>query len=254
MKPTAQQLKEWRKLRMGKYRKRNRLFIAEGVRTVEQILMNGAVRPAAVLRREGHPDPLSFESDIPLFEVSAEEFNSLCDTETPQGVLAVCEVPEPAGTDILIRTQGIILALDAVQDPGNLGTIIRTATWFGAGAILFGRGCADPFHPKVVRSTAGATGALPYLHGDLTELLPLFEESGRNVILLDAGENSLNLKEAVPVQNPVLVIGNEANGIDPKLFSGERTAVHIPGAGSMAESLNASVASAIALFYFTDFL
>lgn len=236
---------------MGKYRKRQGLFLAEGVRTVEQMLKNDCIKTIALIHSESIRGNDLLEYGLPVYEVSNDELKSLSDTETPQGVIAVCETPAEIALDDLSASGKILLALDRIQDPGNLGTIIRTATWFGAGGILFGKGCADPFHPKVVRSTAGATGALPYRQGGLDELLSFFEQRGRAVFLLDAGIQSQSISEVNVSKDAILVIGNEANGIDPSLFYSERTALHIPGSGDFAESLNASIAAAIGLYEIT---
>lgn len=252
MKASSEQLKQWRKLKMGKYRKREGLFLAEGIRTVEQILKNGCIKTNALIYSESISGSDLPECGLPLYEVSNDEMKSLSDTETPQGVIAICETPAESDLNNLSASGKILLALDRIQDPGNLGTIIRTATWFGIGGVLFGSGCVDPFHPKVVRSTAGATGALPFIHGDLSELLQQFEELGHPVFLLDAGERSLRLdEETTAIENAILLIGNEANGIHTSLYSDRRKLIHIPGSGELAESLNASVAAAIVLYYFT---
>ena len=251
MRASAERLKQWRKLKMGKYRKREGLFLAEGIRTISQILENGIVEIAALIYCESMSECTLLKSGLPAYAVAPDEFKSLCDTETPQGILALCKIPAESEPEVLAGMKGLILALDTIQDPGNLGTIIRTAAWFGAGGILFGKGCADPFHPKVVRSTAGATGVLPYRQGDLDELLSFFEQRGRTVFLLDAGNQSHTIGHAKIAEHSVLVIGNEANGIHPSLYHTERTALHIPGSGNFAESLNASIAAAIGLYIFT---
>lgn len=246
------QLKTWKKLLMGKYRKKMGLFIAEGVRCVEQILENGRVEVMELLIQKGwKPDQLSIESELPVYELEPSDFQSVSDTETPQGVVAVCKILMESKLEDLAQKNGIILATDAIQDPGNLGTIIRTACWFDVAGILFGTGTVDPFHPKVVRSTAGATGVLPYLSGNLSELLTAFEADNWLTFLLDAGPDSENLFDIKPKDKSILVVGNEGNGISDELMGSGRNRIKIQGNSDLVESLNASVACSVALYEFS---
>ncbi len=249
------QLKLLRKLNRKKYREREGLFLIEGPRAVRQVLDNG------VLSVEG----LFFDESGQLFNeaywseaaeeregvlVSAGDFEEVADTDNPQGVMALCRTPGEAGRDTLASATGLLLATDAIQDPGNLGTIIRTASWFGVRGLLSGRGTVDLFHPKVVRSTAGATGTVPYRNVELEAALDYFEEKGWRVLLLDAGPEAVSLNEIGRDDKTILVVGNEAHGIDDSLPGGRRRAVHIPGQGGEegVESLNAAVAAGIALY------
>lgn len=243
------QLKTWRKLGMAKYRKKEGLFIAEGVRCVEQILANGFVNVEALVVESGMNLPFSYPDEI--YEVESADFESLTDTDSPQGVLAVCRIPEELAIDQLSDKKGIIIALDAVQDPGNVGTIIRTAAWFGASGLIFGNGTADPYHPKVVRSTAGATGALSITKGDLSELLNEFESAGWSTFLMDGSDRSVDLKTVTPGEKSIIVIGNEGNGISDDLFSSDRASVRIPGNDEAVESLNAAIALGIGMYEMT---
>ncbi|MDZ7683189.1 MAG: TrmH family RNA methyltransferase [Fodinibius sp.] len=126
-------------------------------------------------------------ADIAFRSLSSDLFAEVSGYRYPQGVLAICRMPKEATVDTLVSQKGIIVALDAVQDPGNLGTIIRTATWFGACGIISGKGTVDLFHPKVVRATAGATGSLPFINSKLEDILPAFEQKGWPTYFLDAG-------------------------------------------------------------------
>lgn len=243
------QIKTWRKLGMSKYRKKEGLFIAEGERCVEQILANQFVNVESLIVEQGQG--VHSDSEIPVYEVESSVFADLSDTDTPQGVLAVCSIPEPADTESIARQTGIIVALDAVQDPGNVGTIIRTAAWFGAAGILYGCGTADPFHPKVVRSTAGATGAVPYQKGEITELLNGLEKEGWSTLLMDGGSGSEELRSIETGQKTVLVIGNEGNGISKDCFADHRRQAKIPGHSDVVESLNAAIALGIGIYQIT---
>ena len=237
---------------MGKYRKKEGLFLAEGERCVEQILKGGVVDVDALIVDEGYEPGAEIQKyrDV-LASVSSEDFRSISDTETPQGVIAVCKIPVAANAEDFKSKKGVLIAMDAVQDPGNVGTIIRTATWFGAAGILFGDGSADPFHPKVVRSAAGATGVIPYLKGPPENLLQLFENGGWQIYLMDGSTGAEELPDIKPAGKSLIVIGNEAKGISPQLFTAERKRVRIPGNNQNVESLNAAIALGIGLYKFT---
>lgn len=236
---------------MGKYRKRMGLFLAEGLRCVEQILENGKIDvEELIIQKDWNPEQLSIKSDLPMFELDPSDFETVSDTDSPQGIVAVCKVPQESSVESLSQKSGIILATDAIQDPGNLGTIIRTACWFNSGGILIGSGTVDPFHPKVVRSTAGATGVLPYLSGNLNNLLPSFERKNWTSFLLDAGEDSKNLVDRPISKNCILVVGNEGNGISGELFKKGRHRIKIDGNPDQVESLNAAIACSVALYEF----
>ena len=243
------QIKLLRKLAQKKYREKEQLFIVEGERAVEQVLENGSIEVDSVFIEEGKA--LSYQLLANSFSLSKNTFIEIADTESPQGVLALCKMPEPVSIEELLDlNSGVIVATDAIQDPGNLGTIIRTASWFGSNAILLGKGTVDIFNPKVVRSTAGATGVLPFLPCDLNENLEKLEESGWQVLLLDGNPGAEPLSHIQTSKKIILVVGNEANGIDSVLINSKRKRVLIPSGNSSntVESLNAAVAMSIALW------
>lgn len=244
------QFKEWKKLLMGKYRKKHRLFLAEGPRGVEQILENGLIVVKELIIRNGDEACIPSRTKHAVYSLQPNEFNLLADTETPQGILAVCRQPDEATVSELSGKEGVIVAFDAVQDPGNLGTMVRTSSWFGASGIIAGTGTADLFHPKVVRSTAGATGSIPFVKGNLNEIFADLEQNGWPVYLLDGSDESANIATIHLAEKAVLVVGNEGNGVDSSLFASNRHPVKIPGQNRYVESLNAAVALSIGLYHF----
>lgn len=251
LKPASNnQLKVWRKLLMGRYRKNEQKFLAEGLRCVQQINQNRKVTIQELLVTENALGELSgWQINAPVYTLSNDDFISVSDTENPQGVIAVCSTPDEVNVSTLTdEPSGIIAAFDAIQDPGNMGTMIRTASWFGVKAMLFGTGCVDPFHPKVVRSTAGATGTLPYKKGDLHSLFENLETSNWTISLLDGSESSVKLQDQQFDRKTVLVVGNEGSGVDRNFFRKQRKKIRIDGNPGIVESLNAAVAFSIALY------
>jgi TrmH family RNA methyltransferase len=247
-KASNNEIKLLRKLNRKKYREKELRFIVEGERAVEQVIENGLVEVETVFVAEGK----AVSSQLSAFSVwvEPEVFDEVADTENPQGILAVCKMPDEIDPEELANESGIIVVTDAIQDPGNMGTILRTAAWFGAKALIAGKGSVDVYNPKVVRSTAGATGSIPILSGDLEEILREMEKSGWEILLLDGGGGSINLGSVQPKEKTVLVVGNEGNGINEVLLNTGLKKVKIESAGNTekVESLNAAVAVSIALW------
>ncbi|NGP78056.1 RNA methyltransferase [Balneolaceae bacterium YR4-1] len=244
-----------RKLNRRKYREQERLFVIEGARAVEQIIHNGKVEIAELFfdKSQNYWDQPEWDEKANYYPTSSIDrgyFQEISDTDSPQGVLALCRMPPESPVAELIEETGILLATDRIQDPGNLGTMIRTAVWFGASGLLSGKGTVDLFHPKVVRSTAGATGSLNHCNLELQNGLKEFENHGWQVLILDGGEGSRDIREIKTSEKTILLTGNEANGADPQLFSEHRIPLRIESAPGQkeVESLNAAIATAIALF------
>ncbi len=245
-KASSNQITLLRKLRSRKYREQEQLFIAEGERAVDQLLTSKKVRLHSLFVQE---NSTSSFSDTHVLEKSI--FEEVSNTENTQGILGIFHTPEPISLDSLGEQKGVIVAVDAIQDPGNLGTIIRTAAWFDTKAFLCGKGTVDLFNPKVVRSTVGATGSIPYLSAELDEAFQRLEESGWKVVLLDGNPGSIPITNLPSYDKTILVVGNEANGINRSLITPKRTRALIPSLGTenSVESLNAAIAMGIALWH-----
>ena len=230
----------WRSLKDKKAREEQQAFLAEGVRTVRDALSAG-LSPLAVLLREDFRPDFSLPGNVPVYSLPDHVFRSVCDTKTPQGIAAVLPLRvKPA-------TGRMLLALDGVQDPGNVGTIIRTADAAGFDGILLSRDCADLFSPKVLRATMGSVFHLGFsFPSSLAEALLDLRSRGFSVLSsqLD-GDPFFDRKDVA--SSFVLVIGNEGNGISLPV---RETATHrlcLPMKGN-AESLNAAVAAGIMMY------
>ncbi|HVZ41750.1 MAG TPA: RNA methyltransferase [Candidatus Kapabacteria bacterium] len=230
-----------RSLHRRKGREAERAYLAEGERLLDELAADsGALRFLFC-----HADRLEWLlSRFPGAECCVMESadSGLFGTENAQGVGAVVTMPEPVSARAIADAGGPLLYLDRIADPGNLGTIIRTAEWFGLRGLLLGAGCADPFNPKVVRSTMGAIFRLP-----IADRVPLETvlELGRPLVALDAGGGD-TLGSAPLPRNALYVVGSEAHGVDAALAErGRRLAI---AGGERGESLNAAVAAAILLY------
>lgn len=248
-----------RKLQQKKHRYREQLFSLEGVRAVEQVIQNNWPNVSWLcFDEEQHlwelPEWQPMLDRFRTYRLEANIFREVTDTQNPQGVLAVCELPDAMPWSYWRERSGVLAAFDQIRDPGNLGTMIRTAAWFGCEGILIGKGSIDPFHPKVVRSTAGATGALHYSYGDLPSGLDELEDDGWDIFMLEEGEESIPINQAEVSDKTILVVGSEAHGLDPDIAGAGRQKVAIPAGNpdeSLVESLNAGIALGVGLYAFT---
>lgn len=243
-----------RDLRRRRARERHGLFVAEGVRTVEELLASGVpVRGAlAAPSLDGTPRGAALragiaERGVPLLDVSDAEFASASDTDSPQGILAVGEQPRATAADVLGRLEdgSCALLLDAVQDPGNAGTMLRSAAAFGAAGVIAVTGTVDLWGAKVVRSAMGALFRQVVAHASWEEVdaalgdAELWGADG-------AGEPVSRLHGERPGRL-VLAVGNEGAGLSADARGRARRLVAIPIAPGV-ESLNAAVAAGILLY------
>ncbi len=242
------QVRLLRSLQRRRVRRRKRLFLLEGVRLVEEAL-GAEVRPHLALYlpdRLGETDRGAallerLQGQKWAFPTTEEVLAAVSDTATPQGIVAA--VPFP---DLPPRTDGILLVLDRVRDPGNCGTILRTAEAAGVAQVLWLPGTVDPFSPKVVRAAMGAHFFLPLqeLAGpeDLAGVLAEIPQ-----VLLAEARAGRPYDQVDWTRPTALIIGGEAAGAGPAVRARTTGTVSIPMAGQ-AESLNAAIACAILLF------
>lgn len=188
-------------------------------------------------------DSLPAEEVVPRMEVSAKDMEMMTALKTSPGLLAVAHLPDSFNE--LPDARGLTLYLDHVADPGNVGTLIRVADWFGLNAVILSKQSADPLGPKALQSAMGSTFHLPVVVCDLEDL----PESLRAITVgLDAGGDNLFVAGNVPFPS-LLVVGSESHGLSDSARQACHSIGSIPGSGR-AESLNASVAGAIAVATF----
>ena len=255
---SRRQISVLRNMRRKKYRQEQSLFLAEGERTVSQIVQNGIVDIVTIFLDEATIDalwPLVEHAGYrqSMYTLPHEIVAEVTDTEHPQGILALCRVPEMSDPEVWQKPSGCLVALDGLRDPGNMGTIIRTASWFGASGLVLSRDTVDPFHPKVVRSTAGSTGTLPYTIGDMNVSLGKLSETGWKIFFLEDREGAEPIVSGFAGDGAVIVIGNEAHGIRVDRTKVDGRSIRIAAGANRVnvESLNAAVAASIALYELT---
>ena len=234
------QIKFIRQLELKKFRKREGLFVAEGPKVVGDLMRR--YRPEAVFATSewlaAHAD-----STPSITEVSEEELRRISFLQHPQQVVALFPIPQETISNETVSDK-LMLALDGVQDPGNLGTIIRIADWFGIDTILCSEDTADAYNPKVVQATMGSLAHVHILYCNLPAFLdtlpPSYPVYGT---LLDGND----IYQQPLTQHGIIVMGNEGNGISQTVRQKANHRLLIPcfHQGDTAESLNVAVATAI---------
>jgi TrmH family RNA methyltransferase len=241
-----------RDLKRRKARERHELFVAEGVRAVEELTRSAlGIRGALIApqlteapRGEALIGALQARG-VATEPVTALEFASAAETESPQGVIAIGEIPEHGFATIASDWKGTILILDAVQDPGNVGTILRTAAALGVTATIAMPGTVDLWNAKVVRSGMGAHFKHPMFSGTWSELDSFRETSGMELLVADAA--GTDVAAVRPGSRVALVVGNEGAGLSSDARSRASRIVSLP-IQSDVESLNVAVATGILLY------
>ena len=252
--PSKARLRHFVKLHQKKYRDSEGLFLAEGLRTVRELCLHLPDEDmlVALLIKDGEAESACIAEPYggKVFVVTEKECAQLAATSTSQGVFGVFRQQPPERYESEGKPgQSLIIALDDVQDPGNVGTILRTAVWFGADAMICSAGTVDRYNPKVVRSCAGSLFTLRHygveqLHKELHRLQTI------GYSLVCSSLDGKDFRHLAPWPNKiVLVIGNEANGISEAITARADFLVRIPHCGEKTgvESLNASVSAAILL-------
>ncbi len=239
-------LKWYRELATKKGRLEAGAFFVEGDRAIRQIISS---HPDEIIEILTVAEPPAIYRSYPLRLVTESQFQYICHTRTPQGIMAVVRIPADTYSDALPENTGNkILLLEDIQDPGNVGTLIRTAAAFDFSGVMLTENCADPLSPKCVQATAGAVLSLwlrrtaGYL--ELTETL---RKGGYSLVAAEldgVAEPSVLYRQS----KLLLALGNEAAGLSPALLAAADYRVRIPTVRGKAESLNVAACGAICMY------
>ena len=233
-----QTIKDIIKLKDKKYREKS--YIVEGIKQVDEAIKENATIEKIVFT-EDFPEKEKYHN-FETIEVPVKLFNELTDTITPQGILAVVSKKDNLEIDY---SKDFILILDNIQDPGNLGTIIRTADSCDLGQIVVSKETVDSYSPKVIRSTMGSSFRVNVIERDLEETIDEIKAHGFQVVV-----TSLQTEQSIydlDYSKKAVIIGNEANGVSEKVKSMCDSRFIIPMLGK-TESLNAAVATGVVLY------
>jgi RNA methyltransferase, TrmH family len=245
------EIKRLRALARPRARAETGLFAAEGVRLVEDmvdagiVLRSALVAPSLEDTERGSRLAGRLRERVPTLTVTAGELAAVAQTETPQGVVVVAELPHHTLDGVVPAARSLVVVLDAVQDPGNFGTIVRSAEAFGAACVIALPGTVDPWNPKVIRAAMGSSFRLPVVGSDLSACAAWLGAHAFRILGADVAGRAVEAIDRGPRE--ALVLGNEGAGLreEVKLLLDEVVAVPIRG---RAESLNVGVAAGILLY------
>ncbi|MFA7532860.1 MAG: RNA methyltransferase [Tissierellaceae bacterium] len=246
-------IKNIKSLHRKKERLKNSSFVIEGIKIIEEAIesnypIKNIVYTDQLLKvKDGENLFNKIREFHNLIYVTDNVFKEISDTENPQGVLAVAEIRQMEINQLNFNKMLFLLYLDQLQDPGNMGTVIRTADAFNVDCIIIGQGSVDPYNPKVVRATMGSIFRVPLVYetkgyGELKYL----KEKGIHLYATSL-EGSKLIYEVDYKSCFILAIGNESNGISEKIISMSNGLIKIPMPGK-AESLNAGIAASIIMY------
>ncbi|RTZ01490.1 RNA methyltransferase [Flavobacterium sp. RSP49] len=233
------QIKLITSLQQKKYRIANKLFFAEGVKGIQELL-DSNFELEHLFTTQNDFDSVSQEKKTIISENDLKKVTALA---TPNTCLAVFKMP----VEKSITETGLILALDSIRDPGNLGTILRLCDWFGIQQVLCSKETVDLYNPKVVQATMGSIARVNVNYVDLNVFL-----SQTKFPIFGTFMDGENIYKATLPQQGIIIMGNEANGISPALEKGVHNRLTIPRFGNLqkTESLNVAAATAIVLSEF----
>ena len=231
---------QWKSLKDRKGRRETGCFLAEGRKMAEEALASG-FRVEALLVDEERLEEFTLPEHVPAYALPAHVLAAVCDTKTPQGIAAVVKISQNP------RLGKRVVAMDGVQDPGNVGTIIRTADAAGLQGVILSGQCADVFSPKVLRATMGSIFRMPIMiTEDLPASLNALRTDGYSVISSQLDGEPFYQRSPVG-EKFCLIIGNEGNGVSDEVKATATHRVKLPMRGG-AESLNAAIAAGIMMY------
>ena len=243
-----------------KYRDAERLFRADGIKLFREAVAC-RVQLYAVLLRESGSDrflPEAGSAGCPVYLLADGVFDKISEEKSPEGIISVIKYLDSLHKSAKIKKEAAsligpgdsVLALESVRDPGNFGTVVRSAAAFGVDTLLVSSDCADQYGPRAVRAAMGALFSRRIIRtDDLPGTLSLLRESGRRVFSAALDKNAVSLQDMTPLPGDVFVIGNEGRGLSPEVISVSDSCVFIPmETGPGIESLNAATAASVIMY------
>ncbi len=250
-------IKYIRRLGNRRFREKEGKFLVEGVRFLEEALRERWPLEYALYVHQAGGNPrgaqvldMLAKQGVPLLAVDKALFAELAETESPQGIMAVAQMPRRPGLDPAVLNNaetGLLVLVDGVRDPGNLGTIIRCADAYGAGGVILLKGTVDPFNPKTLRATMGAVFRVPLLQVDNPDCLPGVLQSSEWKVVAGDPAAERHIHNCDLSGRVIVAVGGEAAGFSEQIerFFPERVSIPMPG---RAESLNAGVAACVMMY------
>jgi TrmH family RNA methyltransferase len=234
--PSNADLKIFAALRMPKYRQKYGQFVVEGRKNVSE-LFHSSIQIVNILATSAALAKYKPEFDVQV--ISERDYNKISQMDTPPGILAIAQIPHPADWKTASKAK-LSLALDGISDPGNLGTIVRTADWFGIRNILLSEDCSDFYGHKCISASMGAFTRVNIFRGNLLHMMA--ENKAYGCYMQGTPVSEVNFEPPA-----VIVVGSESHGIRPETETILREKICIPAFGK-GESLNAGVAAGIVMY------
>ena len=244
------EIKKIRSLDTRKGRDSHNLILIEGKRLIEQVLASKYNIDKVWITEEfnnKNPDLIKKLSNTPADSISIQDLNKITATQNASGIIGVMQPPIGNIRDMDQR----IIILDSISDPGNLGTILRTANWFGVSNILLSEGCVDPYNSKVVRSAMGAHFSMNIISGKIADYIKQLKTDNFEIIAADLDTNNSIEGLKVTSNKWALLLGSEAHGLSKSISDMADYKIKIPQIGEI-ESLNVSVACGIFLYHISE--
>lgn len=247
-------IKETASLLQKKYRIKQCSFLLEGAKSIQSAIERGFPLRRIFIDKQVLPEEecifyekIAEEQDIDLFYVRGAIIEKISDTVSPQPVVAVLDSFSCGFSDIVVKEKALVMILDGINDPGNLGTIIRTADAAGIDAVVLNPNCSDLFSPKTLRSAMGSVFNLPVITGADDDDIVKWLKNERFAIITSAADADISIKDMVLSVRSAIVMGSEAHGVNDFFLQNADMNVSIPIYGK-AESLNVAAAAAIFLY------
>lgn len=233
------------RLKSARGRNEEKLFLIEGARSVRDAYDKGAEFYCIILSENTQSE---FRADCPVYTLAPKLFGEIAETVTPQGIIGICRMKECTIENVIKKNRDLVIMCEALQDPGNIGTIIRTAHASFSGGVILTKGCCDLYNPKIVRATMSGMFSVPVVQGiSAKEAVETFSKNGYRIVAGALTEKCVDLYDADLKGKHLIIIGNEGNGVTKETLCVCDKVVKIPMHPD-AESLNAAVAGSIMMY------
>ncbi|QXM06352.1 23S rRNA (guanosine(2251)-2'-O)-methyltransferase RlmB [Crassaminicella indica] len=247
-------IKHVKELKKRKYRQKYSEYIVEGIRIIKDALENNQeikyiLFSESLYNVSGGQELFNIliKRNIKIYEIPKKIYTELSDTKSPQGIMAILSIKQYDLDEVLCASNNLFVVLDRIQDPGNLGTIIRTADAAGFAGVILTKGCVDLYNLKTIRATMGSIFHFPIIHGEET-IKVIKHLKLKNIKIVSTSLKTDKYYDEVDYnERTALIIGNEANGVLEEVLENSDELVKIPMLGK-AESLNASIAASIIMY------
>lgn len=232
-------------LQTQKGRAEKRMFMIEGLRSVKDAARKG-IKPCCIIINEG--TSLDFDIECSVYTFAPKLFNEIAQTVSPQGIIALCNMEKNTLKDISSLNKSCTIMCEALQDPGNIGTVIRSAHAADCGGVVLTKGCCDLYNPKIVRATMSSMFSIPVVQGEESRsVIEYFKAEGYKIVAGALTPDAVDFYKADLSGKTLIIIGNEGNGVKESTLALCDIVLKIPMRND-AESLNAAVAGSVMMY------